>query len=131
MAPSRSNLGVASVSTDRVQPAGRSELRALIVNYGPDQTASIFTVKVTVPSGTSAVGPFFPSSCTTDENGSTVTCDFPAGLYRLQSATVQIPLQVQSGIPHGAVLSGGTITVSSPDDTTPGNNAKPYTVTVS
>ncbi|KUN08468.1 hypothetical protein AQI95_08870 [Streptomyces yokosukanensis] len=130
VAPSRSDLDVVALSVGGAQPGGTTRLRALIANFGPDETASAATVTVTVPDGASAVGPFFPSSCTPDANGSRVVCTFAPGLRLLKTATVQIPVRVRTGIAHGSVLSGGTVTVTSPDDTNSGNNTAAYALRV-
>ncbi|MGW3195663.1 hypothetical protein ACWDBD_13955 [Streptomyces sp. NPDC001118] len=128
--PSDSDLAVVSVSIGGAQPGGTTKLRVLIANLGPDVTASPITVTVTVPSGASAVGPFFPSSCTPNANASRVVCTFAPGLYLLKTATAQIPVHVQSTAAHGSVLMGGRVMVSSPDDTNTGNNTASYAVRV-
>ncbi|EST23775.1 DUF11 domain-containing protein [Streptomyces roseochromogenus] len=130
LAPSRSDLAVVSVNNGGAKPGGTTTLRGLVADLGPDATASPVTVTVTVPSGASAVGPFFPPSCTANASGSRIVCTFPPGLGSLKTATVQIPVRVHAGVAHGSVLKGGTVTVSSPDDTNTGNNTASYAIRV-
>ncbi|GHE04244.1 hypothetical protein [Streptomyces alanosinicus] len=128
--PSRSDLDIVALSVGGVLPGGTTMLRVLIANFGPDETASTATVRVTVPGGAAAVGPFFPPSCTPDASGGTVVCTFAPGLGLLKTATVQIPVRVPSDIAHGVTLSGGRVAVSSPDDTNSGNNTASFALQV-
>ncbi|ANP48363.1 hypothetical protein J2Z21_005975 [Streptomyces griseochromogenes] len=128
--PSHSDLGIVGAGIAGAPVGGITRLRVLIANYGPDDTASTATVTVTVPTGATAIGPYFPSTCTPNANGSTVVCTFAPGLRLLKTATVQIPVLIRAGTTPGSTLSGGKVSVTSPDDTNLGNNTTSYVIEV-
>jgi hypothetical protein len=98
-----------------VVPGGITTLRVLVANQGPDRTASTFDVKVALPKGVTAVGPFFPSSCRTNATSSVVSCTFPAGLPAYRTATVLVPVRLPpTARPNDSLPY--EVTLSSPDD---------------
>ncbi|MFF4098792.1 hypothetical protein [Streptomyces sp. NPDC001903] len=128
-APSNSDLEVVRIDPDDTAPGGTTTVHGFTTNLGPEQTASPFTVVVTLPEGVTAVEPFYPENCTRSENGHQVRCTFPAGLVVFRSATAQIPVEVAPTVPIGT-LEGGSVTVTSPDDRNGANNREPYTIKV-
>lgn len=91
-------------------------MNVLVVNNGPDTSASPHSVRVTLPDGASTPGATFPSACTTSAQGTVVTCTFPPGLPALRTATVLIPVQIAPTAPVHSELSGGWVHLSSADD---------------
>ncbi|MGW2997881.1 hypothetical protein ACWDA9_41720, partial [Streptomyces sp. NPDC001193] len=128
-ASSNSDLEVVRLDPDAAPPGGTAEVHGYISNVGPEQTASPFTVEVTLPEGVTAQEPFFPEDCTESENGRRVRCTFPAGLAVFRSATAHIPIRIDPTVPIGDV-EGGSVTVTSHDDHNSANNRQPFTIEV-
>ena len=125
---SRSDLRLVQAAADPAVPGGQTLLRALVANGGPDVTASPFTVTVLLPPHTTDLGGDFPSSCADSAAGTTVSCTFPPGLPQLRTAIVEIRLLVGGDVRPGTVLSGGGVTVASPDG--PSCDHRPYSIQV-
>lgn len=113
--PVQSHFSMVDIGAADVAPGGITTLRVLVANRGPDRTASTFDVKVALPSGATAVGPFFPSSCRADPTSSVVFCTFPAGLPAYRTATVLVPVRVAPTARPNDSLPG-EVTLSSRDD---------------
>lgn len=113
--PAQSHFSLVNVDAADVVPGGRTTLRVLVANKGPDQTASPFEVSIRLPQGTSAEGPYFPDSCRAGTAMNAVSCTFPAGLPVGRTATVLITIRVQAAAHANASLPG-EVTISSPDD---------------
>ncbi|MEV4615498.1 hypothetical protein AB0K43_23345 [Kitasatospora sp. NPDC049258] len=129
-APSRSDLTVVRLDPDPAPPGGGTTVHGFVANNGPDTTANAFAVTIEMPPGARAVGPFFPDNCQAGPLGHTVRCVFPAGLPQGRTATALIPARISGLLGSGTVLTGGSVTVTGPDDTDPANNRAPFTITV-
>ncbi|MFJ9552063.1 hypothetical protein [Streptomyces erythrochromogenes] len=129
-ARSESDLEVVRIDPDAVEPGGLTTVHAFIGNAGPEKTASVFTVEITLPEGVTAEGPFFPENCSDEiQDGEGVSCTFPAGLPESGSATALIPLRIGADVPLGD-LTGGCITVRGDDDQNTANNRQPFVIHV-
>ncbi|MCX4546968.1 hypothetical protein [Streptomyces sp. NBC_01565] len=128
-APSNSDLEVVHLDLDAAAPGATTTVHGYVSNAGPEQTASPFTVEITLPEGVTAEEPFFPEDCTEFENGHRVRCTFPAGLAVFRSATAHIPVKVAPTVPIGN-LEGGSVAVTSDDDQNPANNRQPFVIQV-
>ncbi|MFI5666404.1 hypothetical protein [Streptomyces sp. NPDC051704] len=128
-APSNSDLEVVRLDPDPAPPGGTTTVHGYVSNAGPEQTASMFIVEITLPEGVTAQEPFFPEDCAGSENGHRVLCTFPAGLAVLRSATAHIPVEIDPTVPIGDV-EGGSVTVTSHDDHNSANNRQPFTIKV-
>ncbi|MDH6130415.1 hypothetical protein [Kitasatospora sp. GP82] len=91
-------------------------MNVLVVNNGPDESASPHDVQVTLPSGATTTGASFPSACTTSAQGTVVNCTFPPGLPALRTATVLLPVQTSTTAPARSELTGGWVHLASADD---------------
>jgi hypothetical protein len=91
-------------------------VNVLVVNNGPDTSASPHSVQVTLPNGATTTGASFPSACTTSAQGTVVICTFPPGLPALRTATVLLPVQISATAPAHSELPGGWVHLSSADD---------------
>jgi hypothetical protein len=128
---SDSHLRVVSLEPEPAPAGGQTIVRGFVANEGPETTANPITVTINFPRGSFAAEPFFPTDCQPGMGGHSVTCVFPAGLRPGRTATALIPAQVYPNTPSGTVLTGGKVTVTSPDDPNPANNGAPFTITVS
>ncbi|MDH6111556.1 hypothetical protein P3T36_006736 [Kitasatospora sp. MAP12-15] len=114
--PSNSHYAVVSVTVPPAPPGGSTTVNVLVVNDGPDTSASAHSVRVTLPNGATTTGASFPSTCTTDGTGTVVTCAFPPGLRALRTATVLLPVQISPTAPPRGELDGGWVHLESADD---------------
>ncbi|MCX4546958.1 hypothetical protein [Streptomyces sp. NBC_01565] len=128
-APSNSDLQVVRVAPDAAVPGGTTTVLGHIANPGPEQTASPFTVMITLPEGTTAKEPIFPQDCIMLAGGRQVRCVFPAGLAVWETVTAEVPVELDPTVPIGR-LEGGTVTVHSADDKNPANNEQPFVIEV-
>ncbi|WP_329583132.1 hypothetical protein OG500_23280 [Kitasatospora sp. NBC_01250] len=128
--PSDSRLEVVRMNPDPVPAGGQTVVHGFVANNGPDTTASPITMTILFPVGSYAAEPFFPTDCQPGMGGHSVTCVFPAGLLPGRSATALIPADVYAGTPAGTVLTGGRVTVTSPDDPNPTGHSQPFEILV-
>ncbi|NJP82760.1 hypothetical protein HCK01_36735 [Streptomyces sp. AA8] len=105
-------------------------MHAFIANLGPEQTASPFTVTVTLPDGVTAERPFFPETCTEIANGRRVRCTFLDAVARFDSATALIPVRLATTVPINGTLTGGRVEVRSPEDKNRANDERPFEIHV-
>lgn len=129
-APSNSRLEVVRMNPDPVPAGGQTVVHGFVANNGPDTTASPITMTIQFPLGSYAAEPFFPKDCRPGMGGHSVTCVFPAGLQPGQSATALIPAETYANTPAGALLTGGKVTVTSPDDPNPTGHSQPFEILV-
>ncbi|GAB2704046.1 hypothetical protein [Kitasatospora kifunensis] len=132
-ASSDSHLRVVSLEPEPAPAGGETTVRAFVANEGPETTANPIKLTINFPRGSFAAEPFFPPfpTCFPGMGGHSVTCTFPAGLRPGRTATALIPAAVYENTPVGTVLTGGAVTVSSPDDPNPMNNGAPFSIVVS
>lgn len=128
-APSNSDLVVVRVAPDAAVPGGTTTVLGYIANPGPEQTASPFTVTITLPEGATVKEPFFPESCIMLASGRQVRCVFPAGLAVWETVTAEVPVELDRTVPIGR-LEGGSVAVRSADDKNPANNEQPFVIEV-
>ncbi|GAA2820360.1 hypothetical protein GCM10010505_51990 [Kitasatospora aburaviensis] len=129
-AASDSDLVVVRIDPEAAAPGGTTTVHAFVANFGPDRTASPFTLVVTLPEGVTPEGPFFPENCYPFQNGHRVRCTFPAGLPRFQSATAMIPVRLAPTVPAPSTLTGGWVAVRGDDDRNEANNKQPFEIAV-
>ncbi|MFD7902230.1 hypothetical protein ACFV4F_00375 [Kitasatospora sp. NPDC059722] len=125
---SDSDLEVVRLDPSPAPPGGTTTVHAFVANLGPDTTASPFTVIVTLPEEVTAVGPYFPENCEAFL-GREVRCTFGPGLPEGRSATALVTVRI-SPMAHTGLLTGGKVTVISPDDRHPRNNRQPFDIRV-
>ncbi|MCX4747000.1 hypothetical protein OG455_15945 [Kitasatospora sp. NBC_01287] len=130
-APPRSDLEVIQLIPEPAPPGGLTTVHGFVANGGPDTTEAPFTVTITLPFGSYAETPFFPSDCRPSEGGHSVRCVFPAGLRPGRTATALIPTRIESNVEHPGRLTGGRVTVTGPDDPNPENNSQPFEIPIS
>ncbi|MEU8919905.1 hypothetical protein AB0D10_03075 [Kitasatospora sp. NPDC048545] len=128
-APSHSHLEVVRLDPGPAVPGGTTTIHAFVANYGPDTTASPFTVTVTLPEGVTAEGPYFPEDCQVVALGRQVRCVFGPGLKEGRSATALVPVRLSPAVPLG-LLEGGSVAVRSADDPFGKNHRQPYEIKV-
>ncbi|WP_327064409.1 hypothetical protein OG500_00990 [Kitasatospora sp. NBC_01250] len=114
--PSNSHYSVVSVTAPPTSPGGTTTVNVLVVNNGPDTSASPHSVRITLPGGATTPGATFPSTCTTSAQGTVVTCTFPPGLRALRTATVLLPVRIATTAAPHSQLTGGWVHLSSADD---------------
>ncbi|MQS15568.1 hypothetical protein F7Q99_25675 [Streptomyces kaniharaensis] len=122
--PSRSRITIEHIETDPdpVAVGGTTTVRVLVSNRGSDRSGAPFTVQLTLPDGATAVGPYFPTACTTDSVATTVTCQFPQGMRVGRSASVLVPVQICPSARQHGNLSPGVVSVINGND--PDTNGK-------
>lgn len=129
-APPSSDLEAVRLDPASAPPGGRTVMRGLVSNLGPDRTASSFRVIVTLPAGFAAERPYFPSSCADHADGRRVICTFPAGLPKLATAITLVPVRLKSNVSPGTEADGH-VRVVSRDDRGAVNNRVTFTLRVS
>ncbi|MCG6496031.1 hypothetical protein [Kitasatospora sp. A2-31] len=129
-ATSDSDLVVVRIDPDAAAPGGTTTVHAFVANFGPDRTASPFTLVVTLPEGVEPEGPFYPENCYPFQNGHRVRCTFPAGLPRFRSATARIPVRLAPTVPAPSTLTGGWVAVRGDDDRNEADNKQPFEIAV-
>ena len=127
------HLAIASVYSNpaTVAAGGTTTVLATVANEGEDTTTQPFTVTVALPPGVIAVGPFFPGNCSQDSATLVLTCTFtpPPGLPFGRTATVSIPVQIPSAQEAG-LMTGGRVSVASPEDPDPAMHGKEFSIAV-
>ncbi|WP_369184900.1 hypothetical protein [Streptomyces sp. Y1] len=113
--PSHSHLEVVRIDPDPAAPGGTTTIHAFVANFGPDTTASPFTVTVTLPEGVTPQAPFFPTDCKVGARGRQVHCVFGPGLPSGGSATALVRILISPKQEPG-ILEGGSVEVRSADD---------------
>ncbi|MDH6132124.1 hypothetical protein P3T37_001509 [Kitasatospora sp. MAA4] len=131
-APAAQRADAADLKVVQMNPApaavGQKTLvRGFVTNAGR-AAAPAFTVAVLLPAGVTPEGPYFPTNCAAAEATRTVTCTFRAGLRAQESATAQVPVRIDPGA--SGVLTGGTVTVSSPGDPNASTDTQPFEIRV-
>ena len=127
--------------TGPVVPGTSARGQFTVTNLGPSTTRQPALVDITLPEHVSVGSTGLPEGCTVREGGKALRCTVEAGLEPATatgraaghrdatSRTLSYPVQVGAGAPLGADLTGGTVTVTSPEDTMPGNNTDAFVVT--
>ncbi|WP_369389889.1 hypothetical protein AB5J72_21300 [Streptomyces sp. CG1] len=98
-APSDSDLEVVRLDATAAPPGGSTVVHAFVASLGPEQTASPFTVVVTLPPGFTAEGPYFPEDCSAEALGRLVRCTFAPGLAPYRTTTALVPVRVHADVP--------------------------------
>ncbi|OLZ61409.1 hypothetical protein AV521_43445 [Streptomyces sp. IMTB 2501] len=127
--PSDSDLEVVRLDPTAAPPGGSTVVHAFVANLGPEQTASPFTVVVTLPPGFTAEGPYFPEDCRAEDLGRLVRCTFGPGLAPYRTSTALVPVRVRTDVPPGT-KAGGHVQVVSADDRDPRNDRTPFALSV-
>lgn len=127
--PSNSDLEVVRLDPDPAPPGGTTTVHAFVANLGPETTASPFTITVVLPKGVTAQGPFFPTDCADLGDGHVVRCTFGPGLKEGRSATALVPVLLSPDLQLGT-LTGGSVSVFSPDDRNERNNRQSFDIRV-
>lgn len=127
--PPHSDFLAVPLEPDPAPPGGKTLVRGLVSNLGPDRAVSPFTVIIALPRGFAAERPEFPSSCSVYASGRLVTCAFPAGLSEFETAIVMVPVRVNSNAPLGTKAEG-YVRVVNRDDRNPVNNRATFTLSV-
>lgn len=121
-------IAVIQEDPDATTPGGRTTVHGIVANE-TTRVAPRLVVKITLPPLTEPEGPYFPRTCKPHKKDKiwTVTCTFEAGLESERTATALVPVRVSRDA--SGFLTGGTVSVSSPDDPSV-HDSQPFSIEV-
>ncbi|MBC9712739.1 DUF11 domain-containing protein [Streptomyces sp. TRM66268-LWL] len=145
--PAEADLAVrAQDITGTVVPGTVARGQVTVINHGPSTTRQQAMVDITLPAHVTVRGTGVPAGCTVRNGGKTLHCTIEAGLEAApatggrasgsaarrkadSSVTLSYPVQVDADAPLSTTLTGGKVTVSSPEDSNADNNTDTFMVT--